>query len=288
MRNLENWYRPSYLLKFILFTWLVLFFFTSCNDRGHVHVGEKEVVEKPEEINNKAEEIIQVSLKEMLENSKEINDSFKIKNPSFVHYLYVQNSFDPLWTSEGKFLDKADSLIALIDSSRIYGLFPEDYYSAKLHSLKAQLSDTAAKDRKLDASLWSYMDMLLTSSFVKMAKDLRAGRLLPDSVLVKDSVISNDFFQKQLKVYQQSNNVDFTTQLEPSNPDYQKLKDALHPFLRKADFRKFTLVSSKDSTKIPALLYKRLREQDSALVKTDSPDSIQLYTAISRYQKKLG
>jgi murein L,D-transpeptidase YcbB/YkuD len=58
--------------------------------------------------------------------------------------------------------------------------------------------------------------------------------------------------------------------------------------LRKADFRKFTLVSSKDSTKIPALLYKRLREQDSALVKTDSPDSIQLDRAITRYQKKLG
>ena len=54
-----------------LFAAILLLFFTACNEE-HPHVGEKEIVEKPEDINVRAEEVIQGTLKDILQNNKDI------------------------------------------------------------------------------------------------------------------------------------------------------------------------------------------------------------------------
>jgi murein L,D-transpeptidase YcbB/YkuD len=60
----------------------------------------------------------------------------------------------------------------------------------------------------------------------------------------------------------------------------------LQEFLPKAHFKEFTLIATDDSTQIPALLYKRLSEEDSTLLPQERPDSSQVSKAIKRYQKK--
>jgi murein L,D-transpeptidase YcbB/YkuD len=74
--------------------------------------------------------------------------------------------------------------------------------------------------------------------------------------------------------------------LEPKDSGYFKLKMALLDFLPTADFKNYTFVATEDSTKIPALVYKRLSEEDSTLMPDEQPDSIRLSTAIKKYQKK--
>jgi L,D-transpeptidase YcbB len=271
--------------KLILLPLLFLVVFISCNDTQK-DVADKEVVETPDEINARAEAVIQGTLKQILQNSNELADSFKIKNAGVLEFLYEQNSFQPHWSSRGAFIKTADSLLSFIEQSQRYGLFPEDYYFKRLSGLKDQLVLDTAKEKKLDASLWAYSDMMLTSAFVQIVKDLKIGRLLPDSIIAKDSTLNEEFYQTQFKYYTQNGNSSFTEQLEPANTDYQKLKSGLQRFLDSADFKKYTFVSRRDSAAFPRLLIKRLSEVDSAYIAAvASPDSIQLANAIRRYQK---
>ena len=274
--------------KLILLPAFILAFFVSCSDT-HTNVTEKEVVETPEEINARAEAVIQGTLKEILGNSNELADSFKIKNAPVLQYLYDQNSFQPLWSSRGSFNRKADSLLVFISKAKQYGLFPEDYYFKRLSSLKSQLVLDTAKEKKLDASLWAYSDMMLSSAFVQIVKDLKVGRLLPDSVMAKDTTLTAAFFASQLKIFQENNNQLFAEQLEPKLPAYLNLKAALSIFLDTADFKNYTVVDQKDSVNFRRMLIKRLSEEDSAYISAvASPDSIQIMEAIRRYQKYKG
>jgi murein L,D-transpeptidase YcbB/YkuD len=196
------------------------------------------------------------------------------------------NSFQPIWSEKGLFTKNGDSLLSLIGQSKIYGLFPDDYYYTRIGQLKNQLITDTSAAKKLDASLWALSDMLMTSAFVQVIKDLKAGRILPDSVLAKDTSLSTRFFLSQLKDYPQISNDSFARRLEPANTDYKKIKTALKPFLDSADFTAYTLVSTTDSSQIPRLLYQRLHEEDSTLVENNSPDSMDVAAAIKKYQKR--
>ena len=274
--------------KLILLPAFILAFFVSCSDT-HTNVTEKEVVETPEQINARAEAVIQGTLKEILQNSNELADSFKIRNASSLQYLYDQNSFQPLWSSRGAFNRKADSLLVFISNAKQYGLFPDDYYFKRLVTLKSQLVLDTAKEKKLDASLWAYSDMMLSSAFVQIVKDLKVGRLSPDSVIAKDTTLTPEYFAFQLKSFEYNNNKMFAEQLEPQLPAYQNLKKALSTFLDTADFKDYTVLDQKDSVNFRRMLIKRLSEEDSAYISAvASPDSIQIAEAVKRYQKYKG
>jgi L,D-transpeptidase YcbB len=260
---------------------------TACNDH-HVTIEEKKIVAKPEDINISAEDIIEGTLKDVLQNNKQIEDSFQLKNASILQYIYNEYSFQPIWSKKGGFLNNGDSLFKLMDSVRNYGLFSSDYYYTKLQSLKNELNPDTSTKVKLDAAKWAYSDLLLTSAFVQMVKDLAKGRLLPDSLLAADSLLTPGFFSSQLKQFGRYNIDSFTAQLEPVNPDYQKLKKGLKRFLAKAHFKNYTIIKPKDSLLFPELVYKRLAEDDSSLLKNVTPDSVSISRAIKKYQKKKG
>lgn len=260
---------------------------SACNDH-HVTIEEKKIVAKAEDINISAEDIIEGTLKDVLQNNKQIEDSFQLKNASILQYIYHEYSFQPIWSKKGSFLNNGDSLFRLMDSAQNYGLFSNDYYYAKLGSLKNELKLDTSSQIKLDAAKWAYSDLLLTSAFVQMVKDLSRGRLLPDSLLATDSLLTTDFFSKQLKQFGGYNIDSFTAQLEPVNPDYQKLKKGLRKFLTKAHFKNYTIIKPKDSLLFPELVYKRLAEDDSSLLENGDPDSVSISRAIKKYQKKKG
>jgi L,D-transpeptidase YcbB len=284
MKDLKTSYRPSILIIFLI----PLLLLAACTDdtsNEHHQVGEKEVVTKPEDINAMAEQVIRGTLKDILQNNRKINDSFKINNAIIVQYLYEQHSFQPIWSSKGRFNNIADSLFDFITGSKKYGLFPEDYSQAKVNSLRRQLILDTSREKRLDASLWAYEDMLLTSSFIQVVKDLKIGRLQPDSVVLKDTILTPPFFLNELKYYERASNAAIAKQLEPQSEEYHNLEEALQFFLSKANFKSYTLVSSPDSLKIPKLLYKRLGEEDSSLLSAYEPDSMDVALAIKKYQR---
>ena len=268
-----------------LLFFLPIILISACNDHP-VTIEEKKIVAKAEDINVSAEDIIEGTLKDVLQNNKQIDDSFQLKNASILQSIYNEYSFQPIWSKKGNFLNNGDSLFQLIDSARNYGLFPEDYYNVTLGGLKKQLKLDTSSQVKLDAAKWAYSDLLLTSAFVQIVKDLSKGRLLPDSLLATDSLLTPAFFTSQIKQFNSVTIDSFTTQLEPVNPGYQKLKTGLKKFLTKAHFKDYTIIKPKDSLQFPQLVYKRLSEDDSSLMHISDPDSIEVAKAIRKYQKK--
>lgn len=275
------------LLSFKLFLVSILAIgaFYSCKEKNR-DVTKTEIVTHLEEINATAEDVIKSTLEEIAENSKALPDSFRIKNALVLQDIYNENLYAPLWSSNGSFNRNGDSLFSLIGHSKEYGLFPEDYYYSRITSVRLQLSDTS-KAKKLNASLWAYSDLLLSSAFVQIVKDLKIGRLLPDSVVAKDSTLTPAFFGEQLRAFQQRKDSVFE-HLEPRDSGYLKLKLALQKFLSDADFKEHTFVSTTDSTRISSLVQTRLSEEDSTLSPDVNVDSLQLSLAIKRFQKRNG
>jgi L,D-transpeptidase YcbB len=281
MEALKNYNLFSFKLLFLAA--LISGLCYSCKEKAK-DVTKVEIVETPEQINARAEDLIRSTLKEILHNDKDIPDSIKVKNALILQHLYDESQYSPIWSSQGSFNRNGDSLFSLIEHVNAYGLFPEDYYFSKLSSVRAQLSDTS-KATRLNASLWAYSDLLFSSAFVQIVKDLKIGRLLPDSIIAKDSVLQPVFFAERLKEFQQRKDSVFES-LEPKDSGYIKLKLALNEFLPDADFRDYTFITTKDSSRIPELLYQRLSESDSTLDANKTPDSLQVSSAIKKYQKK--
>jgi L,D-transpeptidase YcbB len=270
-------FRPLVLLILAV----VLLF--SCKGKNK-DVTEVQIVKQPEDINARAEDLIRSTLKEILRSDNHLPDSVKVKNALILQTLYDENVYEPLWSSKGSFNRNGDSLFSLITHLKEYGLFPDDYYYSKLSSVRTKLSDTS-KETKLNASLWAYSDLLFSSAFVQIIKDLKAGRLVPDTVIAKDTSLQPAFFAAKLRSFQQREDSVFES-LEPKDSGYIKLKMVLNELLPRANFKKYTLVATNDSAQIPRLLYQRLSEEDSTLMPDMRPDSLQVSSAIKQYQKR--
>lgn len=270
--------------KILLFAIAILLLFSQCN--SHQTVSEKEMVEKPEEINQKAEDLIKATLEAVMKDPAHVSDSIKVKNAPLVQELYQKNNFLLFWSSDGVFTSQTDSLLVFINSSMQYGLLPKHYYAPKLNALHKLLQTDTVSDTRLDAAQWAYTDMLCTSAFVQLVKDLKMGRLLADSVLIKDSSVNTEFINQQYSRFSKTSLTDFANELEPDNKDYQQLKIALQNFLPSANMRSYTLVKTKDSLLLPKLVYKRISEEDSIkLEPVKNPDSVAVAQAIKKYQK---
>ena len=206
-----NRFTPSKILLFAAAALLL----AGCHSNDTI--GGKEIVEKPEQINQKAEDLIKATLEAVLKDPAQMSDSVKVKNVPLVQDLYQKNNFKLLWSSDGVFDPKADSLLHFINTSMEYGLFPNHYYSLKLNRLHQLLQTDTTRDTKLDASKWAYTDMLCTSAFVQLVKDLKMGRLLPDSVLIKDTSINTEFIKLHYGLFTKKLLAEFSEGLETDN-----------------------------------------------------------------------
>lgn len=258
--------------------------FAGCEEKQSIQ--EKEVVATAEEINARAEDLIENTIEELLGNPAKLPDSIKLKNPGLLKEMYVRNNFGLLWSSEGVFLKEADSLFKFIDSSRYYGLLPADYYLRPLQRLRTELRQDTAKETKLDAAKWAYADMLSTAAFIQVVKDLRFGRLLADSVLVKDTALQAGYFSAQKTQFAGLPVDSFARGLEPAHTNYHQLKQALRQFLSTANLKSYTLVKGKDSLAIRRLVYQRISEEDSLKIRAEKkPDSLAFAAAVKKYQR---
>jgi murein L,D-transpeptidase YcbB/YkuD len=278
---MENRFKLKNHLKILP---LCLLFLWSCADDAK-HVGEAEIVSKPSEINVHAGEIIKQSLKDIL-NDPHFRDSFRLKNVPVVDTLYDANQFELFWSSEGRFSRSADSMVAFIREARMYGLFPSDYYENQLELLQLELARDTTPQLKLDASKWALSDLLFTSAFVQIVKDLKVGRILPDSVIQRDTSLRSAFFLQEMNRFQVSSLADFATMLEPKHSGYLALKASMKPFLDSTDFTIYTYVQAWDSSTLKQLIYQRLGEEDSTQIAGGTADSAVLSNAIKKYQQK--
>jgi murein L,D-transpeptidase YcbB/YkuD len=269
---------------------LCLLFLSACNNTRRPP--QRDIVSSPEQLPQKAK----VNVKELLayakDNNGNIGDSVFLLNDSLVRLTYENNYIGVFWSEKEQWKPYGDSMLNFIEkNANLYGLFPEDYHWLWLNGILEKFrNDSLGKSDRLDAALWSRADLLLTDAFIQVVKDIRLGRLPKDSITLRpDSVLSSDFYSKQLNVLKQSGSMARVLEpLEPKHEGYHLLKAGIKKFLDSADYRQFTAVPlpGKSTATFKKALQTRLYEGGFITQDSIPADSVILAQAIKKFQKK--
>ena len=138
--------------------------------------------------------------------------------------------------------------------------------------------------------MWANADVLFSDAFVALLKDLKQGRLVPDSLSYKnDTAKYNTFFTanfEKLKLGKTPG--DILGDVQPNFDDYKKLKIALKKFVDSMDNSVYTFLNypGKDSISFIKLFKQRMAEEGVETA-TDI-DSNQLRSIVKKYQADNG
>ncbi len=286
MQHFKNKHGYLIILAFFLF-------FYSCNNSGKET--EKSVVFDPASMDSKVAENIKAILRVAKNNNGKIDDHIYIKVLKAVNNYYSKYDYVPVWSKAEKWQPLADSLFRFIAEAELEGLFPNDYHFEDLRSLKTRLDSDSLS--RMDALLWTKADLLLTDGFMHIIKDLKQGRLQPDSIsLNDDSVLVDDFFTETLNDLVEKKQFNaLLVSLQPKHKAYWELKKGIKNFVDSMDRKVYTHVvypfkkgDPDDSIFFITLLQKRLLESNCIDSGNWLPDSVQLNKAIRKYQLQKG
>lgn len=267
----------------------MLIFYCSCNQSSPSQ--SPVIANSPEEFQQKSTDLIKDQLNRIEKNNGKIDDSTTLSMYDVVGTIYQNNNFQPAWSENEQWYPQTDSLFHLIEYAKWYGLFPEDYHYAQLNSIRNRIfNDSMGTTDRRDITLWTKADILLTEAFVHFIKDVKLGRLPQDSVTLRnDSILDNDFYWQQFYVLQKRGSLEkIMERHEPKHTGYKQLKEGIKKFLEKADDKEYTIVPSVKDPQFKPLLQRRLFE--GGYLETDSirADSVQLVSAIKKFQKDAG
>lgn len=272
-------------LIYIFFILIFLADLYSC--RNHTAPPKKEIVKKPEEMDDKISDNLKSVLEYANDNDGKIDDSIKLSLHHIVYSFYEENDYHNLWSKKEHWNPLADSMFDFIEKSKYYGLYANDYHFKDLSLLRKRFrEDTLAKK---DAIFWTKVDLLLSDAFMKTIKDLREGRMIPDSVsIISKNEYVDSFFVTNLKTAEDLKSVvTVFEKAEPSNDEYQSLKSALRNFVDSMDTTRYVYIHypQKDSLNLIRTLQQRLSETGAADKNILLPDSILLNREIKKFQR---
>ncbi|OQP63137.1 hypothetical protein A3860_24910 [Niastella vici] len=268
----------------------------ACHGRGKTAVKppekpkEKDIVEQPEALNVRITHNMQKALEFILASQGVLNDSIKLGKDSIVNELYQKRNFEPIWSTQEKWLPLSDSLVEFIGHATEYGLFPGDYHYRILQNIRTQTTEDTLGQK--DAALWSRGELLLTDAFFRMCYDLHVGRLPYDSVTLRKDSMSMRSCLDLFDTLQQNRDVaGLMHALEPKHGAYDSLKTGLKKFLQSIDTLKpYTYIPypPNNSADYNNNLKKRLFEEGLLNSPFDYLDTTSMKLVISKYQREKG
>lgn len=278
---------------YLFFIAYIILFGSACTSNSNGE--DKKLIADPDAMDKEAGEMIESFVSRLIDNTDRLSDSIPLTLPQIVKEFYQKNDFKPVWSSTEKWLPLGDTLFQFIKNAEYEGLFPNDYHYKTLSRLK----DTLDKDSiaRMNVNFWTKADLLLTDAFMHIIKDIRQGRLQPDSLsLNSDSVLVDKFFIASLNELLEKK--DFTglmVSLQPKHRKYWELKGGIKRFVDSMDRRMFTHVTypfkrgdARDSLYFIKTLQKRLAESNCINAGKKNPDSLELAAAIKKYQVQKG
>lgn len=268
---------------------IVVCLFVACKSNK----SKEHIASSPQELQENTTDLIRSFIDQAVSNNGQLEDStLVLRQPQLAKKIYEKNEFTSDWCDKEQWLPIGDSLFHFIENAQLNGLFPEDYHTKELATIRQQFfADSLSKGDRKDASLWAKADIMLTDAFVQIVKDVKLGRLPQDSItLRKDSVLTDDFYLQQFTLLQTGSLSQIIISLEPKHQGYKLLKEGIQKFLDSADYRQFTKVPypEKDVVKFNKDLQKRLYEGGFIAFDSVRADSTQLANAIKLFQKKKG
>ena len=274
-------YSPAKLLSSFIFIFLSCCI--SCKNK-HGSKDRNNVI-NPSEMNAQVKLVIDNILNTAEKNENKLKDSSLLTYNAFLKNYYFNTGYEPIWSSKQEWLPQAALLIKYIENAGLQGLYKEDYHFVKLINIKSVLDIDSIK--KMDAVLWANADLLMSEAYAGLLKDLRQGRLLPDSLSWRnDSAKFRIFFAPnfdRIKNGEHLNNI--LEAVQPQHAGYKSLKKTLQKFIDSMDTRTYTYLvyPYKDSIGFLKLFKKRMNE--AGIVIPINADSLQLSSAIKQYQK---
>jgi L,D-transpeptidase YcbB len=270
----------------IFSTGLLFFCFFSCKNNHSVK--EKEIVKAPEKMDDQIADNIKAVLLFAQNSNGVIYDSIRLAELNLLNSFYEKNNYQGIWSKKEMWNPVADSMFEFIKNSKYYGLYPADYHYRELDTLRSQIANDSLV--RMDAIAWTKADLMLSDAFMKTLKDLKEGRLLPDSVsIVSKNNYADSFFIPKLNKMIESNSVSQTFQnVEPADSGYILLKELLVNFVDSMNPKKFLYLDYpyKDTLAFYKNLYKRLLQSGFGNKEIKTPDSALLSNEVKKYQAK--
>lgn len=266
---------------FLLISIVLLY---SCKQK---HAAEKEVIiTTPEMMDEAVSRNIQAVLSYAAENGGKINDSSQLSLQGLVEDFYKSNQFKNTWSSYEEKDPLADSLLLFISQSKYYGLFPDDYHHNEI--LKLHSSLLADSNARTDAMIWTKLDLLSTDAFFHILKDLKEGRITPDSLsIIHQDYYRDSFFISNLKrVFREKYLVPVLDEAEPTYFKYSALRIALRQFVDKMDPTRYPQIvyPYTDSMEFVENVYGRLIASGDDVNSDVVPDSLSFTNAVRSFQ----
>jgi L,D-transpeptidase YcbB len=261
--------------------------FIQCKNKED-KVPEKDIVKNPAKLEESTTDDIHRTLEILKTNQGRLNDSVHVNFVNLLDSLYDAHQYRPIWIRQDKTTPEGSSFINLIQNSRLWGLFPNDYHYYILSFIdRAFALDTNAAR---NAALWARRDVLLTDAFFQMARDLKKGRIPYDSVTLRsDTLLKDSFYTSTLNQALLTGNVSQVLhKLEPKWKGYDSLKSYIGTFLDSANFAAYTYLSYpySDSVSFFHLLQKRLVETGNLSDTVPPMNYPRFRSAIIKFQKK--
>ncbi len=270
----------------ILLILIIVCFCSACNN--HKTIKEKEIVKAPEKMDDQISDNIKSVLDFAGASNGMINDSIQLAQLKFVNAFYTKNNYKGVWSQTEIWNPVADSMFEFIKKSKYYGLYPGDYHFNELKNLRSKIE--ADSMTRMDAVVWTKVDLMLTDAFIKIVKDLKEGRLLEDNVsIVSKENAADSFFIPKLDNALASHAVTETFEsVEPKNIYYTSLKEMLPDFVDNMDTRKYLFIEFPyiDTLQFYRDLHKRLLQSGIGRDTADLPDSVALSKEVKKYQEK--
>ncbi|MFY7880146.1 MAG: L,D-transpeptidase family protein [Lacibacter sp.] len=254
---------------------------------------DKEWVSEPEKMDLVVTKTIKGLLQDAADLDGKVDDSITLTAINRVSKFYNLNDYGNIWSSGEQWHRIADSMIHFIQYVHQYGLFPESYHYKQICAIAERFnSDTLSKGDRIDALLWSKVDLMLTDAFFSIAKHVHRGRLNPDSIYKHQDAFSDSMYIDALQKVRNGASLSsvFRT-LEPRHRGYHALKEAMRTFLDTAHLKlEYThlVYPYKDSVLFIQQLTKRLKEEGLVKWQQQQIDTVQLTTVLRLYQQKKG
>ncbi|HEY9362053.1 MAG TPA: hypothetical protein VIQ00_02245, partial [Chitinophagaceae bacterium] len=212
---------------------LIVCFSAGCKQKHAAK--EIEIVNTPEQMDAQVADNIKAVLLFANDNNGKINDSIALSQHVLVNDFYEQNNYESIWSSKEAWQPLADSMFDFIEHAKYYGLYPDDYHYKELDSLRKKIANDSLA--RMDAIAWTKADLMFTDAFMKMLKDLKEGRLLPDSVSIatQEKFIDSFFIKNLNEVRHNTSIVAHLNSIEPSQREYQSLRGTLKKFVDSMD-----------------------------------------------------
>ena len=264
---------------------LMIFFWTGC--RNHTQVKEKEIVKAPEKMDDQVIDNIKAALAFAGQSGGNISNSIHLSRFPLVNSFYSKNNYKGVWSSMETWKPAADSMFQFIKNSKYYGLYPQDYHYSELDSLRTRIA--ADSLIRMDAVAWTRADLMLSDAFISILRDMKEGRMVPDSMSIvsKDNYRDSFFFQNLNTALDSANISSLFKRAEPDNTKYLSLRDALKDFVDGMDTTTYLYIDYPytDTLGFKKQLYERLLQEhigDSDIEMTDSV----LQHEVKIYQEK--